>query len=147
MEEASVAVVAEPPAEQIQADSLEENIPEELSPVSINSTVYFIKNSVEMTNRGEMSGLVDQAKKELKERQSEVVITGHTCDLGTKAYNEQLGMDRAKAVGEYLQKAGLSNATMNYRSKGEESPAVPNTTDANRVQNRRAAITIKSKEE
>ena len=75
-----------------------------------------------------------------------VTIEGHTCDLnrsGDPNYNVKLGQRRADAVAKALAGEGVDSSRISAVSKGESSPAVPNTSDENRVQNRRAVFVIK----
>lgn len=50
-----------------------------------------------------------------------LTITGHTDRLGEPAYNEQLGLQRATTVRDYLQNAGVG-VPMTVRSMGEREP-------------------------
>lgn len=66
-----------------------------------------------------------------------VTIVGHTCNIGTDAYNMGLGQRRADSVQSYLLQQGIGAARVSTLSKGESEPAVPNTTPDNRRLNRR----------
>lgn len=75
-----------------------------------------------------------------------VTIEGHTCDLngsGDPNYNVKLGQRRADAVAKALASEGVDSSRISTVSKGENDPAVPNTSSANREQNRRAVFVIK----
>ena len=69
-------------------------------------------------------------------------IEGHTDSVGTLEYNLALGERRATAVFDYLVDRGIAGARMQTVTFGEESPAAPNDTAANRQLNRRAEIVI-----
>jgi OOP family OmpA-OmpF porin len=71
-----------------------------------------------------------------------LIVSGYTCDIGTAAYNMALSMRRATAVHDFLKKNGLSSECISISGKGEESPALPNTGEANRKLNRRVVIHI-----
>lgn len=71
-----------------------------------------------------------------------VVITGHTCNLGSGPLNEKIGLQRAEAVAVYLVGQGISEERIRIRSKGETEPLVPNTSSENRARNRRVAIDL-----
>lgn len=69
------------------------------------------------------------------------VVQGHTCDLGTKSYNLDLSRRRAQAVVNYLvQKYHLAPAQFTIQGYGDSQPLVPNTSEAQRAQNRRVVI-------
>jgi len=69
-------------------------------------------------------------------------VTGHTCDIGTTSYNMDLGMRRAESVQKYLLANGLASECIRIESKGESTPSVPNTGEANRKLNRRVELHI-----
>ena len=75
-----------------------------------------------------------------------VTVEGHTCDLngsGDPNYNQKLGKRRADTVAGALASEGIASSRISAVSKGESSPAVPNTSSANREKNRRAVFVIK----
>ncbi|HZH71517.1 MAG TPA: OmpA family protein [Mariniphaga sp.] len=70
-------------------------------------------------------------------KEYDIVVGGHTCDIGPSAYNIKLSERRAQAVVKYLLSKGISNAYVGSNYYGEEKPAVPNTSIQNRRINRR----------
>ncbi|HEX6465274.1 MAG TPA: OmpA family protein [Vicinamibacterales bacterium] len=72
-----------------------------------------------------------------------IEIEGHTDNVGTKAFNYKLGLDRAEAVKRYLyENEQIPLHKMNVISYGEEKPIAPNKTKAGRAQNRRVVIKL-----
>jgi outer membrane protein OmpA-like peptidoglycan-associated protein len=69
-----------------------------------------------------------------------VNIEGHTCNLGTAAYNLALGTRRANAVKEYLVGAGIAAERLHAVSYGEKRPKYDNSKEETRKQNRRVAV-------
>jgi outer membrane protein OmpA-like peptidoglycan-associated protein len=70
-------------------------------------------------------------------------IEGHTDNVGDKALNEKLGLERAEAVKRYLyEQHQIPLHKMNVISYGEDKPAVPNNSRDNRAQNRRVVIRV-----
>jgi outer membrane protein OmpA-like peptidoglycan-associated protein len=69
-----------------------------------------------------------------------VNIEGHTCNLGTAAYNLALGTRRANAVKEYLVRDGIAAERLHTVSYGEKQPKYDNATEATRKLNRRVAV-------
>ena len=96
--------------------------------------------------------LPDEAKARLDEMIAQIKadpkgaffeIEGHTDDVGGKALNERLGMERAEAVKLYLyEHHQIPLHKMNVISYGEEKPVAPNKTKAGRAQNRRVVIKV-----
>ena len=73
----------------------------------------------------------------------QLVITGHTCDIGNENYNYQLGLRRAKSLNTEFTKAGVNATQITSLSKGETEPLLPNTDEMNRQKNRRVVCIIK----
>ena len=71
-----------------------------------------------------------------------LVIAGHTDDTGPYQYNMNLSMARADAVKNYLMAQNVQSVRLETQGYGPNYPAVPNTSDANRAQNRRVEIHI-----
>ncbi len=68
-------------------------------------------------------------------------LEGHTCDRGTEAYNEALSERRARAVQHYLiETFTITEKQLEVAWFGESRPAVANTDEAAREQNRRVMI-------
>ena len=70
------------------------------------------------------------------------IIVGHADKKGTKVYNHNLSLKRAKAVKEILVEMGISNKLITLLGKGEESPAIITLDGIAHPANRRAEIKI-----
>jgi len=91
----------------------------------------------------ELAGRLDEIAKILKSnKDTELNITGYTCDIGTESRNIEIGMKRAQAVSDYLRNKGIESNRMHLFSKGESEPLVPNTPAENRPLNRRVTLTL-----
>jgi outer membrane protein OmpA-like peptidoglycan-associated protein len=71
-----------------------------------------------------------------------LVIAGHTDDTGPYQYNMNLSMARAEAVKSYLLAQNVQSVRVETQGYGPNYPAVANTSEANRAQNRRVEIHI-----
>jgi outer membrane protein OmpA-like peptidoglycan-associated protein len=69
-----------------------------------------------------------------------ISIEAHTDNVGSNAANIMIGLDRARAVREYIISQGVSSDRIRVSSAGEDSPVAPNTTAIGRQQNRRIII-------
>ncbi len=69
-------------------------------------------------------------------------IIGHTCDLGSEEGNLRLSQQRAKALQDFLIEKGVKEDRLKSRGVGLAEPIVPNTSEANRRQNRRVVVEI-----
>lgn len=69
-----------------------------------------------------------------------VNIEAHTDNIGSKAGNVAIGLDRAKAVREFLMNQGISADRITVSSVGGDNPIAPNNTALGRQRNRRIVI-------
>ncbi|HHM20538.1 MAG TPA: OmpA family protein [Bacteroidetes bacterium] len=73
-----------------------------------------------------------------------VEIGGHTNNIPTHEYCDNLSTKRAKAVADYLIGKGISRSRIQYRGYGKRKPLVSNSTRAGRKKNQRVEIKILS---
>ena len=73
-------------------------------------------------------------------QQVKISIEAHTDNVGSNAGNIMLGLDRARAVRDYLVSQGIAASRIRILSAGEDTPAASNTTAIGRQQNRRIII-------
>lgn len=78
---------------------------------------------------------------------SEILISGHTCDIGSDEYNLALSERRADSVRDYLQQNGLKDLVIRTEGLGEAQPRLPNVSESNRSRNRRVDITFVTRED
>ena len=87
--------------------------------------------------------VLDDVAATLREyNQTIVEVAGHTDSKGTDAYNQQLSVRRADAVGDYLMSRGLMRDRFIITGAGESRPIASNDSEAGRAQNRRVEITL-----
>lgn len=75
-------------------------------------------------------------------QESRITITGHTDASGSESFNEQLSLDRAKAVGDYLVLGGLNEDRLLVTGQGSREPVADNATRYGRSLNRRIEIEL-----
>lgn len=71
-----------------------------------------------------------------------IEVQGHTCNIGTDAYNQGLSERRAKAVLMYLQSKGVEAGRLDVKGYGESAPVFSNDTREGREKNRRVQFQI-----
>ena len=71
-----------------------------------------------------------------------VIISGHTCSIGTNEYNMGLSERRAESVKKYLVQKGLDQQRLTVQGYGEEQPVADNTTIEGRKMNRRVEFEV-----
>ncbi len=79
----------------------------------------------------------------IKYPETEVLLEGHTCSLGTDAYNLDLSLRRAAAVQNCLiNNFGIGAERIKIRGAGEAEPMADNGTEEGRIRNRRVMAVI-----
>ena len=103
--------------------------------------IYF--NSGRSTFRPGVSEKLDLISDIMKEfKDSKFSIEGHTDSVGSKALNQKLSEERAKAVLDYLASKGVAGDRLSSKGFGEDNPIASNRTRSGRAQNRRTEINL-----
>jgi outer membrane protein OmpA-like peptidoglycan-associated protein len=84
--------------------------------------------------------IIDVLKRKYRNR--EIIVEGHTDNIGTKEYNNKLSLKRAQKVAEYLKKQ-LKHDKLSFRGLGSSKPMADNNKKIGRQKNRRVEIIIK----
>jgi len=71
-----------------------------------------------------------------------IKITGHSCDLGSDPIKQNIAVQRAKSLRNYLAQRGVDATRIEAIGVSDKEPTVPNTNEANRSQNRRVEFSI-----
>lgn len=77
---------------------------------------------------------------------SDLLIVGHTDDVGSESYNQRLSERRAAAAADYLVAQGVARSRVRTRGLGEGEPVSPNDDEAGRQRNRRVEVAIYANE-
>ncbi len=93
--------------------------------------------------RPEMKPILDDIAYILKDKPCQFIVAGHTCNIGTEAYNMGLSERRAASVKEYLVMKGVSASKLTTVGYGETMPKYDNSTREGRRLNRRVEIKFK----
>jgi outer membrane protein OmpA-like peptidoglycan-associated protein len=72
----------------------------------------------------------------------QVIIEGHTDNVGTASFNLDLSSRRAEAVQKALVANGVNSSRIITRGMGEQYPLASNSTEAGRLMNRRVEVII-----
>jgi len=71
-----------------------------------------------------------------------VLVIGHTDNIGNSEANKKLGLERAQNVVVYLTNQGIAIEHIKADSKGESEPIASNDTKEGRAKNRRITINV-----
>lgn len=104
--------------------------------------IYFKYKSAQLTD--EAKNRLDKIGEVLNQyKDYNVIIKGHTDNIGSKQYNQKLSEERAREVLEYLiEKGYIDRKQGSYKGLGEKNPIGDNSTEAGRSKNRRVEIII-----
>lgn len=103
--------------------------------------LHFAKDSYVPSNNQETS--IKELSEILKNNPDiNILIIGHTCNLGSKEINQRVGQKRADSVKDILMKNDIPASRISTESRDYSEPLVPNTSEVNRSKNRRAEVKI-----
>jgi outer membrane protein OmpA-like peptidoglycan-associated protein len=111
--------------------------------VLTDEKVKFGFDTADLSPEGQAA--IDEFAARIKQENKNVYveIQGHTDNIGSEKYNEELGLLRAESVRRYLnQKQSFPLHRINVISYGESSPIADNKTREGRSQNRRVALVV-----
>ena len=104
------------------------NLTFETNSANIQSQFYSVLNSVTLVFN--------------EFKNTNITVSGHTDDVGSESYNQELSVKRARSVVDYFIGRNIDPSRMRAVGYGESAPLVSNETAAGRAQNRRVEIEI-----
>ena len=104
----------------------------------------FNRAEVKPTAQARLAKLADFLK-QFPERR--VLIEGHTDNIGSAGYNEQLSARRAESIRTQLALLGVGGERLQAVGYGKDFPVAANDTDTNRAINRRVEVYISDNEQ
>lgn len=108
----------------------------------LNEIILFDPLNYELTSESKtiLNEVVDIL---LNHPNAKIIIEGHADDVyENKEENNQLSLDRALVVREYLHKKGVSISRLKTAGYGDTKPIVANDSDENRAKNRRVSFQV-----
>jgi outer membrane protein OmpA-like peptidoglycan-associated protein len=99
----------------------------------------FGKTDLQETNKMNLRKLSESLK---QYPDTELLIEGHTDNVGSDSFNQNLSQNRAASVANYLNSVGVSMARLRPEGRGEAQPIATNDNDNGRQQNRRVEIAV-----
>jgi outer membrane protein OmpA-like peptidoglycan-associated protein len=114
--------------------------------VTFASGILYPFNSVDILPAGR-ENLRQLAQSLQRYPGTEVLIVGHTDNVGSDAYNMNLSQQRAEAARGYLVSMGVPAARIRTAGRGESEPVASNETETGRQQNRRVEVAIFANEQ
>ena len=106
-------------------------------------TFEYNKSSLTATAKQNLDKLVEVFK---EYPDTNLLIVGHTDNVGSQSYNKPLSEQRAKSVRDYLVSNGIASSRLTSAGRGLEEPIADNSTADGRAANRRVEIAITANE-
>ena len=118
---------------------------DENNPDGSKSGVYFETAKFNISSNSRLA--VDKLVKIFTEYpETNILVEGHTDNVGTDASNLTLSQRRATAVGDELKRDGLAANRLTVKWYGETQPKEDNATPEGRAANRRVSFSITANE-
>ncbi len=139
-----------PVSENLKIDSVKEYTEIErdlyLAPIEVGQTIrlnniFFESGKYDLLaeSMAELDRLVDLL---IKNKKLEIVINGHTDNVGNDDYNLKLSQNRVESVMNYLILKGIDKTRLSAKGFGESKPISTNETEEGKANNRRVEFTI-----
>lgn len=143
----SITVLQDKPIKKMPAKEIVKPMP--LPTVKADSLivlndVLFETNSYKL-NKELLSKLDSISAYLRKQPQAELIVSGHTDNVGKENYNLNLSSQRAEAVAEYFLDKGIVPEQVTFGGFGSAQPIATNDTPEGRRKNRRVEIRIHGK--
>ena len=118
---------------------------DENNPDGTKAGVYFATGKYNITSNSQLA--IDKLVKIFTEYpETNILVEGHTDNVGSNASNMTLSERRAMAVGNELKKDGLAATRLTIKWYGESQPKGDNTTMEGKASNRRVEFSITANE-
>jgi len=109
--------------------------------VKFDSGILFDFNAAQLKDNAK-SNIQNLASSMANNPETNIMIVGHTDNVGSDSYNLTLSERRANAVKSYAIAQGITAGRLTTVGKGKGEPIADNSTDTGRAQNRRVEIVI-----
>jgi outer membrane protein OmpA-like peptidoglycan-associated protein len=100
-------------------------------------------NFNESSLRADAAPAISRVVVVLSRTQKPMIIEGHTDNVGTREYNQQLSEARAQSVEDELARRGIGASRMTLTGFAFDRPVASNDTPEGRARNRRTEIVVK----
>lgn len=129
-------------APEIQAGQARiEKLPNDVVRITMTSQTAFDTNSTAIKPgfRSTMDKLADVV---VRYNKTTLTIVGHTDNVGSEKYNQDLSQRRAVSVAQYFESQRVNALRLATAGKGESQPVASNGSEAGRQANRRVEIYV-----
>ncbi|WP_316929514.1 OmpA family protein [Arcticibacter svalbardensis] len=109
--------------------------------VKFNDGILFDFNKSDLKSAG-VTNVASLASTMQNNPETNIMVIGHTDNVGSDSYNNSLSERRAQSVKSLAISNGISASRITISGKGKAEPIADNTTETGRAQNRRVEIVI-----
>jgi outer membrane protein OmpA-like peptidoglycan-associated protein len=129
-------------AQEIQSGQARvEKLPNDIVRVTMTSQTAFDTNSTAI-KPGFYSTLDKLSDVVVRYNKTTLTVVGHTDNVGSDKYNQDLSQRRAYSVAQYFESKRVNPMRLATAGKGEGEPVASNASEAGRQQNRRVEIYV-----
>jgi outer membrane protein OmpA-like peptidoglycan-associated protein len=118
-----------------------EKLPNEVVRITMTSQTAFDTNSTQI-KPAFFSTLDKLADVVVRYNKTTLTVVGHTDNVGTARYNQDLSQRRALSVAQYFESRRVNALRLATAGKGESEPVASNAAEAGRQLNRRVEIYV-----
>ena len=127
-------------AREIQSGQAKvEKMPNDVVRITMTSATAFDTNSTDV-KPGFYTTLDKLANVVVTYGKTTLTVVGHTDNVGSDKYNQDLSLRRAHSVAHYFEQKKVDPVRMAVSGKGESEPLASNNSESGRQQNRRVEI-------
>lgn len=113
-----------------------------LPPRPQSFVLHFVEGKDELTPESK-AAIASVCEQILQRPAPEIVVTGHTDEIGSDRFNDQLSMQRARRVSDELVRAGVRPGSIATDARGSREPLHPAVAGQAEPRNRRVEITAR----
>src|SRR5678815_381435 len=118
-----------------------DKMPNDVVRITMTSNTAFDTNSTTV-KPGFFTTMDKLADVMTRYQKTTLTVVGHTDNVGTDKYNQDLSQRRAYSVAQYLESKKVNPVRLATAGKGESEPVASNNTEAGRQLNRRVEIYV-----
>ncbi|MEO8103200.1 MAG: OmpA family protein [Betaproteobacteria bacterium] len=104
--------------------------------------VYFLEGKDELTavSNAELNNMFTEIK---RRPEPDLMVIGHTDNVGSDAYNDKLSLARAERMKELLMGLGIPDSRIQIAGRGKRESLVPTQDNVSEPRNRRVEISVR----
>lgn len=114
--------------------------------VKFDSGILFDFNKADLKDAAR-TNITNLATSMKNNPETNIMVIGHTDNVGSDSYNYTLSERRAQSVKDFAVANGVSSSRITIQGKGKTEPIADNSTESGRAQNRRVEIVIVANEQ